>query len=396
MAIIRFSPLEDPVIDPRNEEELVEYALDRIYTASGGTLNSFSPSDPARCLVEGQVFAGSELLFYVNKLPSALAIAFLKIAGIMKREGSAAQATLTFTLSSPLATPFTVPAGYVVTSSGSASLGFTTDVVLIIPAGSINGSVAATAEDTGSIYNVAAYTLSNLSQPLAYLSSCTNTEPAAGGTNAESAEELYSRAFAAIRRRGLVSADDYQEETHQILGEGSVAHAIGSLAADRISTERGVVHVFALNADATELNQTQLNDLQYQLQQKTHVAVKVYASNVDLYPIQIKAIAKLVPGSNPEIVASDVYSAIEEYFTPGQLPLGQTLVLKEVEFLVRQQVGVEYVQSVTLGGVEAESPQSTNLPLPHPYSAALLESLEVELVGESESYTYLYGVGDPD
>lgn len=387
-------PLEDPVIDPRNEEELVAMALDRIFVASGGSLNDFSSSSPARALVEGQAFAGAELLYRVSKLPEAMAIAFLKIAGIQQKLGSAASATLAFTLTAPLSTPFTIPQGYLVSSSNG--LGFTTDAVLVIPAGSVSGTVSATAQDTGSAYNVGAYSLINLSQPLAYLQSVTNVEAATGGTNQETLDEVRSRAFSSIRRRGLVSGFDYEDEARSILGEGSVAKAIGSLAADKVSTERGVVHVFLLNADAAKLNQAQLNDLQRQLQEKTHVAVRVYASNVDIYPVQIKAIAKLTPGSNPETTANNIYSALNEYLTPGQLPLGETLVLKEMEFLVRQQVGVDYVQSVTLGGVEAGNPLATNLPLRHPYSAALLESLEVELVGENGNYNYLYGTGDPD
>ena len=394
MSIIRFQPLPDPVIDDRSEEQLVEYALDRIFVASQGSLNDFSPSSAARALIEGQAFAGAELLFRVSKLPEAMAIAFLKIAGIQQSLGSFSEVTLVFALTAPLASPFTIPKGYLVTASNN--IGFTTNAVLVIPAGSTSGSTAATAQGVGSAYNVAPYSLTNLSQPLAYLQSVTNIEPAAGGTNAETLDQVRSRAFASIRRRALVSGADYEDETREILGGGSVAKALGNISADRVTTERGVAHVFALNADATLLNSAQLADLQSQLQEKTHVAVKVYASNVDLYPIQIKAIAKLLPGSNPEFVANDISSALSEYFTPGQLPLGETLILKEIEFLCRQQTGVDYVQSVTLGGVEAESPLTTNLPLPHPYSAAQLRLLEVELVSDAGSLIYLYGEGDTD
>lgn len=395
MATIRFSPLPDPVIDPRNEEELVQYAMNIIYETSGGQINDFSASSPARSLIEGQAFAAAEFLFYLNRLPESLAISFLRIAGIQKKLGSAAVGQVTFTLTAPLSSPFTIPQNYLISSS-SGNLGFATDSVLIIPAGSISATVSCSAQDIGTQYNLPPYTLNQISQPLAYLSSVTNETACTGGTNAESMEALRSRAFASIRRRGLVSGADYEEETLEILGEGSVAKAIGNISADRVTTERGVAHVFALNADATLLNSAQLADLQSQLQEKTHVAVKVYASNVDLYPIQIKAIAKLLPGSNPEFVANDISSALSEYFTPGQLPLGETLILKEIEFLCRQQTGVDYVQSVTLGGVEAESPLTTNLPLPHPYSAAQLRSLEVELVSDAGSLVYLYGEGDPN
>ncbi|HEY9735481.1 MAG TPA: hypothetical protein V6D06_04335, partial [Trichocoleus sp.] len=115
MSLTKFTPLAAPLLDPRNEAALVEYALDRVFTASGGQLNDFSPSSPARALLEGQAFAGAELLFYLNQLPEAAAIAFLQIAGIQRILGTKAAVTLTVTITQLLGSTFTLPAGYEVT-----------------------------------------------------------------------------------------------------------------------------------------------------------------------------------------------------------------------------------------------------------------------------------------
>lgn len=398
MAVIRFAPLEPPSLDNRGEEQLFRMAVDQIYVASGGQLNDFSDSSPTSALIQGQVFAASELLYWANKFSERVLIQYLQVCGIMQRMGSAASVPLTFTLTSPLASAFFIPKNYLVTSQSNPNIGFTTDQVLVIPAGSISGTIAATATDIGTAFNVAPYTLVNLTQPLAFLSSVTNVEGATGGTNPESDQELLERAFSSIRRRGCVTQDDYEQETIAILGEGSTCKCIGNLAGDRISKQLGAVHLFVLNSDGTLLNSAQTNTVLSQLQAKSHVTVQVYCSNVDIYPIQAKAIAKLLPGSNPETTAIEINSVLEEYLLPGRLPLGETIVLKELEYLIRGCVGVDYVQSVVLGGASSgtQTLLSTNLKLPHPYSAATLDSLEVELVSEMGSLVYLFGSGDPD
>ncbi len=393
MPLTRFTPLESPTIDDRSEADLVERAIAVVYAGSGGLLNDFSTSSPARALIEGQAFAAAELLYRVNKLPDALAIAYLRIAGIQQRLGSGAQTTLTFTLTAPLSGVFTIPAGYQVRNV-STRLNFATDAILIISAGQISGTVLATCTETGTKGNFAAYTLRELTQPLAFLGAVTNTVPATGGTDAETMEEVKARAFAAIRRRGLVSADDYQEETKALLGAGSVAHCIGNLAADGISYRLGSAHVFCLNQDGSLLNTPQLSEVQGALQRRSHVSIVVYTSNVALFEIDLYVIAKLIPGTNPQSISNAIYQSLKDYLSPGKLPLGETIVLKELEYLVRN-AGVDYVQSVTMG--EFLHPRSgTNLKLPQAYSAARLKSVGVELVGADASYTQFYGQGDPD
>ena len=391
--VTQFQPLENPVIDPRNEEEIVEYATDRIFQASGGRLNDFSESSPARALVEGQAFAAAELLYYANQLPEGFAIAFLKIAGIQQRLGTFAKVNLTFRLSVPLGNPFTIPQGYEV--RGSGSIKFATDADLTIPAGGITRTVGATCLTTGTTGNVGAFSLRTLTQPLAYLAGVENLEPASGGTEAETLDEVKERAFAAIRRRGLVSVDDYDQEALAILGPGAIAQTIGNLSADGVSEERGSVHVFVLGVGGAPVEAAQLSALQGALQEKSQVSTTVAVSPIQIDQVEGSVICKMAAGSNPQTTAAAIWTALETYLTPGRLPIGQTIVLKELEYLVRQQRGVEYVQSVTLGDYLGER-MGTNYALSKVYAAADLVSLVVTLVDGDEQYIYSYGLGDPD
>ena len=388
----QITPLVIPSLDPRNEATLVEYALDRVFTASGGTLNSFAASSPARALIEGQAFAGAELLYYLNQLPEAMALAYLQIAGIQRILGTSATVTVQFNLTAVLTTSYNIPAGYEVSTTGG--LKFLTNTSLVISPGNIAGTVTATAAAVGSTYNVGAYTITRLSQPLSFLGSVTNTEAATGGTDGETVDQTKARAFAAIRRRGLVSADDYEEETRALLGNGAVAKAIGNLAADKVTSRAGSVHVFCLNPNGELLSTAQLTTIQTALQAKSHVTIAVYTSNVDVQELTVRVVAKLPSGQNPQTLADDIHSRLESYLTPGNLELGQTILVKELEYLVRLS-GAETVQSVILGLV-GQSQLATNLALPYAYSAAKLLDLLVELVDGANLFSYSYGQGDPD
>jgi hypothetical protein len=387
----QFTPLEAEPLYPADPKLLLQAMFDACYIASDRTLNDFSSASPIVALYEGHLFAVLEHLYYTNKLPAAMAVEFLKIAGIQRRLGKAAQANVTFTLSAPLGNPFYLSAGYLVSDS-SNTYNFFTDADLIIPAGAISGIVSATAENLGRAYNLPGYTIKNLSESRAFLQSVINIEPATGGIDEETMDQARARGFVALRRRGLTSADDYEQEAKLQLGEGSVAKAVGLLAADKVTFEKGAVHVFGLNPDGTQLNQAQINNLQLALSGggKAPIGVRVYISCIELVPLEVYAIASLLPGSNPDAIALGIYQKLQDYLRPGNLSLGQTIILKELEFQVKL-AGVEYVQSVSTH--TALDISYADIQLPNSYSATYLFDLTLDLVLDGQTFTYSYGEG---
>lgn len=383
-------PLQSIILDPRNEEDLVSRCQVAVSNASNGTLNDFSENSPVAALIQGQAFAGAELLYYVNQLPLALVVDFLKVTGVTRSLGTKAKATLTFSISSPQSVAFTIPQGFeVVDSSGNYS--FFTDALLTIPAGLVSGSVTATAENAGSIYNLPAYTLTGITQPLTFLAGVANIEAANGGTDEESQTSTIEKALNKLRLRNLVSATDYEDAAEEILGEGSRCKAVGLLNAARNKEELGAVHLFLLNANQLPANSAQLLQVRQELSPNIQLGSSLYTSPMELLNVSGELVAKLAPGADPETVVNDLWEAFQSYLNPSTYPLDQDVVLNEVEYVLRATEGIKDIQSLILNG------QASNIPLPNNWTLPAAYSLYIRLsTDKGVSYDSLRGAGESE
>lgn len=382
----RYEPLPNPVLDPRNERELVELALTRTYERSDRTLNDFSPASVLRIFAEMMAFAVAELLFYINKLPFAFVIQFLQIQGIQRRLGSPAVVSLRFSLSQAVTEAQIIPKGTPVLTADRRRK-FLTDIQLVIPAGQTFGIVAATCTTIGEGGNLPPYSINQLLQSLPYLASVTNLEASTGGSGAETLKETQTRAMLALRRRGLISKDDFENKVRAILGQGSVALAVGNLGEDGLSFFLGCVHIFALNADGSQPNQTQKDALKAQLRPLTQVGIELFVSAIDVRPVTISIVVRIVSGSDPQVVASAIGTNLRNFLAPGKLPSGEALLIDDLRHQTRTASGVQFVESVAIG----ESPESvltSNFPLKYPYSIAKIDRISIALSDGNYSSRY--------
>ena len=182
----RYIPIPPVSIDPRNEAALLNAALKKVFQASNGTINDFASGSPITALLEGQVFAQGELLYYLNRLPNAVITEWMgPFLGAMRQTGSAASTRLTFTIETSN-TPFVINSGFGVSTttglSNGVSASFLTDSTLIIPPGEGTGVVSATCTLLGSEANVPAGSINRFTSNLSGLLTVVNEEAASGGT----------------------------------------------------------------------------------------------------------------------------------------------------------------------------------------------------------------------
>lgn len=265
----RYAPLPSVSLDPRNEAELVQAASQRVYQASGQTLNDFSAGNPLAALLEGQAFAQGEFLFWANQLPQSILIEWLgPFLGAMRRLGTPAVARLLITVP-PSDTITTVPAGTAFTTdpnlTGGESFTFITDTEVSIAPGEFQVFVTVASQYVGAIYNSPANSITGVSNVNVNGLTATNPQPATGGSDVETYQEVQERFFTLIRRRNPVSAEDWQDFFTDFYGVGTQTsvqpnrpnQGTYNYVTDYLKPN-GQVSFFVLGPDGVELNKSQL------------------------------------------------------------------------------------------------------------------------------------------
>jgi len=290
----QYAPLPPIELDPRNESELVAAAAQRVFEASGATINDFSSGSPIMALLEGQAFAQAELLAFANQFPEAVLVEWIgPFLGAQRRTGSSSVVELEFTIA-PRSQDFVVFTGFEATTdpnlTGGESITFVTTDRLVIPPGEDSGRVRAVSLFRGSNSNVARNTIVRAATSLAGILSVSNPEAAAGGSDPELLSEVKERFFTLIRRRNPVSAEDWEGFFSDALGPGTAVTVLprrsekDAYAYDRdFEVSAPAVSFFVLNPDGSPLTSAQRSSLQGLLKfaLPTEFTGVVYSKEVD-------------------------------------------------------------------------------------------------------------------
>jgi hypothetical protein len=265
----RYAPLPSIALDPRNEAELVQAASQKVYQASNQTLNDFSAGNPLAALLEGQAFAQGEFLFWANQLPQSILIEWLgPFLGAMRRLGTPSVARLLLTVPPSDTTTF-IPSGSAFTTNSNLTGGeqftFITSSEVTIPAGQSSAYVPVSSQYVGSVYNVPANSITGVSAINVNGLEATNPQPAVGGSDVETYQEVQERFFTLIRRPNPVSSQDWKDFFEDFYGVGTLT----SVQPNRpnqgtynyvtdYKLPNGQVSFFVLGPGGVELNATQL------------------------------------------------------------------------------------------------------------------------------------------
>jgi len=330
----RYAPLPSVNIDPRNEAELVQAASQRVYQASGQTLNDFSSGNPLAALLEGQAFAQGEFLFWANQLPQSILIEWLgPFLGAMRRLGTPAVARLTLTVP-PSDTVTIIPSGTAFTTdpnlTGGESFTFITDAEVSIPSGESVVYVSAASQYVGAIYNSPANSITGVSAINVNGLTATNSKPAQGGSDVETYQEVQERFFTLIRRRNPVSAEDWQDFFTDFYGIGTQTsvqpnrpnQGTYNYVTDYLKPN-GQVSFFVLGPNGVELNQAQLERGQNVVNYSVPVENQGHLYPITLsqvqYNLTVEVDANGSFGQNLRDSSLNFRDRLFEILTPGQV-----------------------------------------------------------------------------
>ncbi len=334
------------VLDPADDELLTELAYERIELASGGQITDFRPGSAAAAFVEGQTFALSELLYYLNLMPEAIAIEVFRLYGVQRSLGTQATGQLTFLLSAIATNNFVLPIGYRIPYLDT-ELELTS--ALFIPQGAQEGTVVARAVDVGTQYNAAAFDVLATNTGLALVESVFNRQPLTGGSDLESLADLVQRCQASVvARNAVITKLDYEIAAQNALGVGSRATAVPNLSSDGSTFRQNSVAVFLLDSSGRPANIASTTAVKDDLKTRVLLGTDVTAFPAVLVPIDVEVFINVA--SLSETVSQNVIANIQSYLRPKDYVGGKVVLHNEVNYQARIVQGVRSVDSVLLNG----------------------------------------------
>lgn len=340
MATEIFGPLLPLQLDSRNVNEVVRAIQSRIHIESGGQLTDFTPASPLAAISEGQGFAQAELLYYLNSLPEAVTIQWLRSLGVQRRIGSRALVDVTFFRVSGYTRPVTIPAGTKVYANSGQVFVLLGQVRMT----ESSATVTAQSERWGTVYNVPAGSIGRVERNFIGLDLVTNNAPAAGGTDLETIDDMKLRAFELFGRRNLTSRSDFEGEVSAIAPEATLVRVMSY--EDRFGIESRGVYVVAGGDDGSQLSVPTQSLLLTSLRDRVPLDVKVYLSAPTVLPVEVVASIQWDPRVTTtftDTLANQVKTLLADLIYPSAIGLGNNLSGSSV---LRELLALDFVVDI--------------------------------------------------
>lgn len=330
----RYAPLPVVSIDPRSEAEIAQAAAQVVYEASNQTLNDFSSGNPLAALLQGQAFAQGEFLYWANQLPDAILLDWIgPFLGAMRRLGTAAVAQLVVTIS-PSNTDTVIPTGTAFTTNstitGGETITFITTQTYVIPAGQSSLKITVSSQYVGSQYNCPANSITTSPANGIPGLQVTNPQPAVGGSDVESYEEVQQRFFTLIRRKNPVTQEDWQDFFTDFYGVGTLTsvqpnrpnQGTYNYLTDYLRPN-GQVSFFVLGPGGVELTQVQLERGQtavnYSVPVENQGHLYPFTLSQVQYNISLEVDANSFYGVNLKDTSLNFRNRLFQILTPGNV-----------------------------------------------------------------------------
>jgi uncharacterized phage protein gp47/JayE len=358
------------VLEGDSLDDLTRLSYETIREASGGTITDFREGSPVAALVEGQVFALSELLYYVNLLPEAIALEVFRLYGVQRNLGTSASGELTFLLQFSSSIAFSLPIGYSLPYQDT-TLVLTS--VLFIPPGATSGKASVKSLGAGLKYNAAPYGALVTTPGIAGVQSVYNELALTGGSDLEDISDTISRGQAEISsRQALISSDDYELAAVAALGSGSRAICVPNLASDKATLAFGNVGLFLLDASGQPASATTIADIKLRLAERTIIGTLLWLFPMELAPISVDIYVQVE--QLDESINRDIIETIADYLKPELYNGGYKVRYNELAYLARQIDGCTSVESVLINN------NAIDYLLPNQYTLPSLTGINISQV----------------
>lgn len=342
-----YGPILPLQLDSRNTAALVRAIQTRINLESGGVLNDFTPASPLSAISEGQAYAQAELLYYLNNLPEAFSLQWLRQLGVQRRIGSRALVDVTFYKTPGYTKVLIIPAGTKVYSNGGLVFILVNEVR--IPEGEFLATGLCKSERWGSVYNVGVNSINKIEKNFLGLDSLLNQAPAAGGKDLESINEMKQRAFEVLSRRNLTTSSDFENEILTLAPDASIVKVLTYEERYNLSSAlSGNVVICLGNEDGRVLSDSTLSYILESIRSRVTLGTNVSVITPEIIPTEVVVEVyynreKLVGDTGAR--ANEILSLLQREIDPSNILLGESL---HRENLVKSLYTLSFVESINI------------------------------------------------
>ena len=332
-----YGPILPLQLDPRNTSALVRDMQTKIFLESDGQLNDFSSASPLSALVEGQAFAQGELLYYLNSLPEAYTLQWLRQLGIQRSIGARAVVEVTFLKQRGFNRSVVIPANTIISTSNNLNFVLQNEVRI----GDANSSATGVAQSErwGSVYNVPSEAIEKISRNILGLEGVTNLRPAQGGKDLESIDSLKAKAFTLLRRRGLISAEDYENEVSILAPEASIVKVLSYEDRFNLSEEAltGNVVVCVGDENGEELDSLVRTNIIKSLKPRMPLGNSISLISPKITPVETTVSIEYNDeefSGGLDLYSSQINNIITSSINPQSIALGEKINYQEIFNLI--------------------------------------------------------------
>ena len=383
-----YGPILPLQLDPRNTAALVRDTQTKIFLESDGTLNDFSQASPLAAIVEGQAYAQNELLYYLNSLPEAYTLQWLRQLGIQRSIGAKAVVTVSFIKTEGFTRSVVIPKGTKI--STVSGLNFILKEQVVVGDTQVSANGIAESEKWGSIYNVQAGDVDRLSLNVLGLDGVTNFTAAQGGKDLEPIEDVKSKAFALLRRRALISEEDYLNEVRALAPTDSIIKVLTYEDRFNLDPEReGLSSSIAIvlgDENGQMMGADLRRDILKSLRKKIPLGLTVSITDPVVSPLETTLSIEYNPEkftTGIDFYASNLNAILNFYLSPSEIDLGEKFDYQQIFSKIYELDFVESISSMSIKILQIQEEDQRDLYCNSPFISEQTEDVCIDLAEDT-------------
>lgn len=359
---------------------IIEEAINYTNSVTNNLLYDTGLNSPYRILLEAQVYIYNTFLNRLRDAEREIRLIFFELLGFTPKVAAKAKVRLKFELLEARPNDNTYFRQNFPVRAETGVI-FSTDTILLIPAGNKIGYVNATCLKAGTEGNVGRFKVNQALQVIDVDFTVTNESNSTGGLAGESISDLQTRVGIFIRGSSILTDVDIYNYTKTLFP---------NLVLSIDSNEPGTMQVYACYANGDSLNPFDYNRLLTELERRKPLGlINLTVNNIQTVTTYMEVRGALRFPQDAPRLANDINTELRKYLVvsnPRQVDDNTKgiIILNELERVIGR-TQIDYVSNVKIG-LNPETAYGQNFIFDHIVSRVRLGVLKVILIKDDFTY----------